>query len=75
MWLKLTAKTEEENIFYINPDKICLMERNQGYTHLQFDNPGSWARVKETPEEILQMLNFDQISTMCKGVKHKWIGN
>ena len=72
MWLKLTAKTsknETEKFFYINMDKVCLMEENSnGGTHLEFDTPEMWAKVKETPEEILQMLN-PQPSSACKGVK------
>ena len=68
MWLKLRANCDEEKYFYIQSSKIVLMEENKGYTHLQFDSPESWARVKETPEEILQMLN-SQTFGICKGVK------
>ena len=69
MWLKLTAKTEKEKFLYINTDKICLMEelREDG-TQIVFENPDFWAKVKETPEEILQMLN-PQTFSICKGVK------
>ena len=70
MWLKLTAKTEKEKLLYINTDKICLMEENSnGGTHIEFDAPEMWAKVKETPEEILQMLNPGQTFSICKGVK------
>ena len=70
MWLKLTAKTEKEKFLYINTDKMLLMEENlNGGTHIEFDAPEMWAKVKETPEEILQMLNYSQTFGICKGVK------
>ena len=57
MWLKLTAKTEKEKFLYINTDKICLMEENSnGGTHIEFDSPEMWAKVKETPEEIITKI-------------------
>ena len=57
MWLKLTAKTEEEKFLYINTDKMYLMEENSnGGTHIEFDAPDMWAKVKETPEKILEMI-------------------
>ena len=61
MWLKLTAKTEKEKFLYINTDKMCLMEelREDG-AQIVFENPDFWAKVKESPEEILQMLNPGQ---------------
>ena len=72
MWLKLTAKTskiEKEKFLYINTDKICLIEEiSDGGTHIEFDASEMWAKVKETPEEILQMLNH-QTFGICKGVK------
>lgn len=69
MWLKLTAKTKEEKFLYINADKICLMEENStGGAHIEFDAPEMWAKVKETPEEILQMIN-SQTFSICNGVK------
>lgn len=69
MWLKLRANCDKEHYFYIQSEKIVLMEKSKDYTHLQFDNPDSWARVKETPEEILQMLNPGQTFSICNGVK------
>ena len=69
MWIKLTAKTEKEKFLYINTDKMCLMEENSnGGSHIEFDTPEMWAKVKETPEEILNMLNY-QTFGICKGVK------
>ena len=68
MWLKLRANCDKEKYFYIQSSKIVLMDENKGYTHLQFDSPESWAKVKETSEEILQMIN-PQPSSACKGVK------
>ena len=57
MWLKLTAKTEKEKFLYINTDKISLMEENSDSgTHIIFDDPEMWAKVKETPEKILEMI-------------------
>lgn len=56
MWLKLRANCDKEKYFYIQSNKIVLMEENKDYTHLQFDSPESWARVKETPEKILEMI-------------------
>ena len=57
MWLKLTAKTEKEKFLYINTAKMCLMEENStDGTHIQFDAPELWAKVKETPEQILEMI-------------------
>ena len=57
MWLKLTAKTEKEKFLYINTDKMILMEENSnGGTRIEFDTPEMWAKVKETPEKILEMI-------------------
>ena len=57
MWIKLKAKTEKDKILYINTDKITLIEElNIGGSQLIFEQPDFWANVKETPEEILEML-------------------
>ena len=48
---------EKEKFLYINSDKICLMEENSnGGTHIEFDAPEMWAKVKETPEEIITKI-------------------
>lgn len=57
-------KIEEGIPYYINMDKVNNIQAGKLYTCIYYDEPGNFLRVKETPEEIINMVETDFNSRM-----------
>ena len=57
-FIVLKSKTDDKKL-YINPNHICAFyTTGEGHeTIVQFANPDSYFQVKETPEEIKEMID------------------
>lgn len=56
MFIKLTGYANDKPIF-IKPEVITVIaEQTAGYTHVQISNIEGGVGVKETPEQIVEMI-------------------
>jgi len=56
-FIKLTNIHTEPQEFYINMDLVLIIKQKEGYTEVyDFDRESGSYEVKETPEEIIELI-------------------
>ena len=59
-WVKATSHGDKRE-FWVNTDKLALIERREGWLYTALFEPGEDGevyKVEETPEEIMRRMNY-----------------
>lgn len=57
VFIPYNGKTKEAGIIYINIDKVKVLEPFENFTCVNVEDFSDMIYVKETPEEIMEMIN------------------
>ena len=59
-WVKVTSRDDKRK-FWVNTDKLVMIERRDEWSYTSLFEPGEDGevyKVEETPEEIMRRMNY-----------------
>lgn len=60
VFIPYNGKAKEAGIIYINIDKVKVLEPFENFTSVNIEDFSDMIRVKETPEEIMEMIKEEK---------------